>query len=71
MSPDSKFAAGFGLQEVLLEGFRQFLFGFMHRDCNMVAHLPAKEGLRRGGSTYLSGGMLDFAKIEMERDQLA
>ncbi|MBA0730777.1 hypothetical protein Golax_022772 [Gossypium laxum] len=51
------------------EGFTRCSLRHVHRHANRVANMLAREGLRRGGSTYLEGCVSDFVRDEMENDR--
>ncbi|MBA0849922.1 hypothetical protein Goshw_022779 [Gossypium schwendimanii] len=52
-----------------VEGFTRCSFRHVPRDANRVAHILSREGLMRGGSTYLEGCVLDIARDAMDNDR--
>ncbi|KAG8488156.1 hypothetical protein CXB51_018812 [Gossypium anomalum] len=70
-----------GFREVILEGayiydakikvemFSRCSYRHVSRYANTVAHILAKEGLRRGGSAYLVGNVPDFVRAMVEMDR--
>ncbi|KAK5843174.1 hypothetical protein PVK06_005618 [Gossypium arboreum] len=48
--------------------FNRCLFRHITKDEKIVTHIQTKEGLRRGGSTYLDGIVLDFVRVTVEKD---
>ncbi|KAK5817881.1 hypothetical protein PVK06_022810 [Gossypium arboreum] len=55
--------------KIKVEMFSRCSYRHVSRYANTVAHIVAKEGLRRGGSAYLVGNVPDFVRAMVEMDR--